>query len=138
MSIETALKSAIDNNSALASYSLEVYPNIAPQTATDPLIVYQVLSTDLDHDIGLEALTLAESEISLEVYTDTPTDRAGIVDALKDQFHGFRGALGSESLDIRRATLNNFSTFSENDITGSDADIYRASLVINFVYNWSV
>ena len=144
MSIESALQSgltaalAADGN--LSALTVPVYPHIAPQTAALPFCAYAIEAQQLENTVNYSdksELTLSAVDVRIDVYAATVLTRSLIMTAVKDWLHGFRGAMGTESLDIRQARLSNVTTLSEKDITGSDTEIYRGDLSFEIVYNWS-
>ena len=144
MTIESALQSglttalAADGN--LSALTIPVYPHTAPQSAALPFCTYAIEATEVENTINYASkgeLTLTIAQLRIDIWADTVANRALIMTAIKDWLHGFRGALGSENLDIRQARLSNVTTLSEKDITGSDDEIYRGDLSFEIVYNWS-
>lgn len=144
MTIESALQSglttALAADGALSALTVPVYPHMAPQTAVLPFCTYAIEATELENTINYASkaeLTLTIAQLRVDVWASSVLNRALIMTAIKDYLHGFRGALGSESLDIRQARLSNVTTLSEKDITGTDSEIYRGDLSFEIVYNWS-
>jgi len=139
MSIESALSTQLRDDATLSGLSVSVYPNLAPQNAGYPFIVYAITNNETENYIdGVQAnLTLTEVTFDLSVYSDSVSERAQIITRIKNTLHGFSGALGTEALNIKTSILRSVSTFSESDLTGTDEQIYRASLSLTFFYNWS-
>lgn len=141
MSIESALQSHLSTefaaDSNLSALSIEVYPHNAPQTADLPFVTYAMFGSDLEKYINTSAGELTQVTFDLNVWAGSVTNRALILQSIKDIIHGMRGDIGTENLDIRLSFISNVSTFSENDITGTDEEIYRASVIIELTYNWS-
>lgn len=139
MSIESALKTHLENDATLSGLGVVVYPHVAPQQAVYPFITYSILSAESSRALNKAAgqVTLTETTIELQVFSDSVSERSTAMTRIRNILHGFRGALGTENLDIRETTLQNVSTFSEADITGTDEQIYRANLVFSFFYNWT-
>lgn len=144
MTIESALQSglasalAADGN--LAALTIPVYPHVAPQSAALPFCTYAVESVEIENTINYSdkaELTLTIAQMRVDIWAGSVSERALIMASIKDWFHGFRGALGTEQLDIRQARLSNVTTLSEKDITGTDEEIYRGDLSFEIVYNWS-
>lgn len=143
MTIESAIQSELSTGFAadanLAGLSVEIYPHTAPQAADYPFVNYQILDADIEGTInGAQSdLTLTQVGIELEVWAETVSARALIMKSIKDIMHGKRGAIGTEALNIRSCFIDSASTFSERDISGSDEEIYRGSIVLTIFYNWS-
>lgn len=139
MSIESALTTHLKTDATLSGLSVGVYPHVAPQNATYPFIVYSIANSDTEKYLnkGPADLTLTEVTINLDIHSESVSQREAITTRIKNTLHGFTGNLGTESLDIKESYLQSFSTFAESDLTGTDEQIYRASLSLTFFYNWS-
>lgn len=139
MGIETAIKTALENDATLSSLAVTVWPHVAAKSAAYPFIVYSANGSDIENYInGVQAnLTLTRININLDIYTDSVQQREQITTQIKNLLHGFSGDLGTENLNIRNSILQSVSTFSESDLTGTDEQIYRSSLSFDFHYNWS-
>jgi hypothetical protein len=137
--IATGLKSAFIADGTLSGFSVPVYAHIAPQTAAYPFVIYSILSSETENHLNPVGanLTLTSVDIDLSIYSSSVSQRALIMTSIKNKLHGFRGALGTENLDIRSSTMSTVSTFTESDLTGSDVQIYRSSFTFNLFYNWS-
>jgi len=136
MSIESALATHLRTDAILSGLSVGVYPNVAPQSASYPLGVYQVISGSPEFHLG-GASTLSEFTIDISVYSTTISEREQIATRIKNLLHGYRGALGTEALDVRNILLQSVQTFSESDLDGTDEQIYRSNLSFIFHFNWS-
>lgn len=145
MSIESALYSyltthlAADTNLAAVG-TVTVYPERAPQSASYPFILYSMLSSDTENNLNHQAtseLTLTSALFDLSIYAQSISDRALILKSVKDALHGHAGDIGTESLNIRHSVIETINTFSEQDLTGADLQIYRASITLNLTFNWS-
>ena len=141
MTIESALLSHLNTefaaDSNLSGITIAVHPHIVPQGSALPYIVYSIISTVIDDNLSDAARTLTESYFDLSVFSESVSERALIITSIKDILHGFSGALGSESLNIRKIVVSNVSTFGEADLTGTDRQIYRASVSVIITSNWS-
>jgi hypothetical protein len=143
MTIESALQTHLSTEFAadanLAAFTVQVYPHVAPQTAVLPFVTYETQTTAPEYFLNSNQTDLTYTDITVElsVWCDTVARRALILTSIKDIMHGLRGAMGTENLDIRRATIENVSTFSESELTGTDNEIYRATVALRLIYNWS-
>jgi len=138
--LQTGLTTALAADGTLSALTVPVYPHFGPQSAALPFCTYAVEATDIENNLNYSSktdLTLSAATVRLHVWAGTVASRALIMTAIKVWLHGFRGALGTEQLDIRQARLSNVTTLSEKDITGTDEEIYRADLSFEIVYNWS-
>ena len=135
MSIESALKTHLQTQ-----LSVSVHPHVAPQGAAYPYIVYAIQDLDIEHYLNNNSSnTLTEITFDLGLYTETVASRASVLTNIKSNtvLHGFSGDMGTENLNIRSSRIDSVSTFSEADLTGSDEQIYRASLTVTLFFNWS-
>ena len=139
MGIESAIVTELENDATLSGLSVSVYPHVGSESATYPFIVYSITGSKTENYLNKTPsdLTLTEVNIDLSVFTDSVSERAQIITRIKNLLHGFTGDLGTENLNIRNSILQSVSTFSEADLTGTDEQIYRASLSLIFFYNWS-
>ena len=143
MTIESAINTGLTAHfvadSNLSALTVPVYPHVAPQGSVYPFVIYTIINSSVDKalDPASAQLTLTSIDIELGVYADSVSTRSLLMTSIKSKLHGFRGALGTENLDIRESFLQSLSTFSEADLTGSDEQIYRASMSFNIFYNWS-
>ena len=143
MSIESAitthLKTQFGLDSNLSGITVNVYPHIAPQNANYPFVVYSMLTSDTANFMSTPQadLKLTEQSFDLSIYSESVSTRALINRSMMDILHGYTGNIGTENLKIRSCFNTSISTFSETDLTGSDDQIFRSSLVFNFFYNWS-
>ena len=139
MGIESAITTHLNSDATLSGLSVGVYPHVAPADASYPFIVYSVTSSETEHYINKDqnpSPTLTNALVDLSIYSESVSERAQIMSRLKTMLHDFRGALGTESLDIRSAALQTVATFSESDLTGTDEQIFRSQMPFNFTYNW--
>lgn len=139
MSLESALTTELQADATLSGLSVQVYPHIAPQAAEYPFVTYAIQSSQTERSLnkGPSGSTLTEAFVDLQVFSESVSERGQIMTRIKNLLHGFRGDLGTENLNIRETTLQSVSTFSEADLTGTDEQIYRASLILSFFYHWS-
>ena len=142
MTIESALltgvRDALAADVTLSALTVPVFAHVAPQGTSYPFVTYSVSVASVEQYTNTAAvsLTLTTADAELLICADSAAARALISTSLKKSLHGFRGNLGTESLDIRNATFKALSTFSESELTGTDAQIYRASISFSLTYNW--
>ena len=143
MTIESAIQTHLTTEFAadanLAAFTVQVYPHVAPQTAALPFVTYEIQTVDAEYFLNAAQSDLDYTVITIDlsVWSDTVARRALILTSIKDIMHGVTGAIGTELLDIRQCVIENISTFSESELTGTDDEIYRASVVLRLIYNWS-
>ena len=137
--IATGLKAHFIADGDLSGITIPVYPHVAPQNTAYPFVIYSILSSSTEtllNTVGA-SLSLTDVDIDLSIHSESVSQRALIMTSLKSKLHGFRGALGTDNLDIRNAAMTSLSTFNEADLTGSDEQIFRASFTFKLFYNWS-
>lgn len=138
--IQSGLKAGFDADANLSALTVTVYPHTAPQAAALPFVTYSIFGSDTEKYINTTdqtTLQLTQVSLNVDVWAGTVENRALILTSIKDIIHGMRGAFGTENMNIRQSYIATLSTFSENDITGTDEEIYRASVGIDITYNWS-
>lgn len=143
MTIESAVQSHLTTelgaDANLSALSVQVYPHVAPQSSTLPFVTYEIQSTDPEYFLNASQsdLDFTIQTLELQIWANTMANRALIMASIKDIMHGVTGAIGIENLDIRQCVIDNVSTFSESEVNGTDEEIYRASLDLRLMYNWS-
>lgn len=128
MTIETALFSYLSGRTEITDIvSTRIYATVAPSSTTYPYITFQILSNQPEHHMGgSSAITLVR--VQLDAWATLVSQQQSISEALRDKLDGFRGAMGSESLQIRMCFLDNRNTFEEPDKKGENLPVHRASL----------
>ena len=135
--IAQGLPALLTADANLSAYTIKLYPHVAPQTASYPFITYASIATVPDVFMNPSAQTdqkFTESNIELTVWAETKQSQDLITHSLRTILHGRTGAFGN--LNLSRCLVTDISTFSESDISGSDENIYRASVICNFSYFW--
>ena len=135
MSIESAFKTHTEADATLSGLSVSVYPHVAPQSASYPFITYEIQGSETERYLNASG-TLTELTLSAQVFSDSVSQRAAIMKRMKDIYHGFSGDMGTENLNIRECSVRNIFSFSEQDLTATDEQIYRASLDLVFFFKW--
>ena len=127
MSIETAFYSYVTSKASITSLvSTRIYPLLAPDTPTYPLIVYTVFAEGHDHDMG-GATGLADLTMQIDVWAKNIITRRTITEALRNELDGFQGDMGVELLNIRKCFLEDRTHFFEKDNEGGGT-FYRTSM----------
>jgi hypothetical protein len=92
--IDESVVSLLLSSSSLAGLvSTRVYPEVAPQRATMPFLVYEVNSEPVAHHLTGKGRT-REARVTIDVVASTSASRrtiSDIVAALVDDFRGFIG-----------------------------------------------
>lgn len=128
---------ASDGN--LSAYTIKVYPHIAPESAVYPFVTYSTISTAPDRYLNPSAQTaqnFTPATVELQVWADDKQAQDLIAHSLRTILHGRTGVIGTDNVRLSRCIIGDIATFSEREITGSDEDIYRASVICNFSYYW--
>lgn len=114
MAIESALYSYLTGKSAITDLvGTRIWPIMAPQEDTYPMITYQLIS-DVPHHHMTGESGLWMCRIQLNVYDERTTGGTGnvyksvksISEALRNVLSGYRGTWGSTA--IRRCTVESF------------------------------
>lgn len=128
MTIETALFSYLTGKSEITSIvSTRVYATVAPSSPTYPYITFQMVSNNPEHHMsGNSPITIVR--IQLDAWARTVATQQAISEAVRNALDGYRGQMGAEALDVRRAFLDNRNTFEEPDKHGKNLPVHRASL----------
>lgn len=94
MTIEQAIYEALTENAGVtALVGTRVYPVIAPQAATLPLIVYTLISGQQEESHS-GASGLARPRYQFDCYAETITAAFALGEAVRLAIHGFAGTLG--------------------------------------------
>ena len=136
MTIEASLNTLMDTVlTAIGQTSINLYPGTAPVSANYPFITYELITDRRDRFANYSAnsdMTLQQCRIELQLWTTTASDRATIEADLRDELHGYRGTSGDHAW--RSCFIDGISHFSENDLTGTDDQIYRAVIPLDITY----
>ena len=128
MTIESALYSHLSNKASItALVSTRIYPQVAPDTASYPFIVYSVISEGHEHSMS-GASGLASVTMQIDAWASTVASRVALSEAIRNALDGFRGDMGTENLSIRSCFLESRSNFFEPKTDGKETPDHRASL----------
>ena len=136
MTIEQSFVTIVKEKLVDAGYTAaKVYPGTAPQSADYPFLTYQLIADRRDRFANFtdpSDMELTTARIDLQVFSTTASERADIIDNLRDVLHGYRG--NPSNADMRSCFIDSISHFSENDLTGTDEQIYRAVIPFDISY----
>lgn len=105
--IEQGLYTYLTAQAALTTHvSTRIHPNVAPQGADKPFIVYGKSTGAPTYDMTGET-GLASARFQFAIVADQYSSVKTIADALRKELSGYRGAMGSE--DVRRVSLESES-----------------------------
>lgn len=139
MSLESALYSYLTGKSAITSLTGagNLYAGAAPEGAGARRLVFNRISQRrFDH---LKAAGgLVRSRVQIDNYGTTPDDAIALGEAVRGVLHGFIGAMGSEALDVRWVTIDDWRNSYEPPHDGSSVGVHRASQDYIFVHCESV
>lgn len=102
-----------------------VYSNAAPESATFPLIVFEVDSAAHEHHAG-GAAGLVSASVDIECYEEGATLVSTLADAVRNSLQGFNGDLGA--LRVTGVFLDNEFDEVIQRPTGHPTTIYRTTL----------
>lgn len=109
--------------------SSRIYPDVLPQNATFPAVVYVEFATDHEHQLS-GAAGLYHQRMFLDCYASTRTAANSLAEAIRAVLHGYWGAAGSET--IRSAQLEGRVKDVVRPLDGSDLRQYRTRLSWRF------
>ena len=136
MTIEAAITTLLESTLSTAGYTTaKVYPHVAPQSAVYPFVTYDLISDARDKFANYSTngdMEFTNARIELQIWSATASQRASIEGDLRDELHGYRGNPGGA--DVRSCFVDSMSHFSENDLTGTDEQIYRAVMPLDLTY----
>ncbi len=102
---ETAIrKLVIDDAGISALISSRVYPDVAPEKSAFPFVVYERISTDVQHDMG-GAGNLKYVRVGMTIYSYSPDERNTIAEAIEALLDGNRDTVTISASSIRFQTL---------------------------------
>lgn len=129
MSLESALYSYLGGISAVSALvGARIYPSQAPQGAALPYVAHARVSTRrFPHIGGPSGMVRARQQ--LDVYAATLDAAQSVVDALRDNLDGLRGAqMGDEALDVVSVDLDDERVTFSRPQDGGDPGVFRVSL----------
>lgn len=128
MSIQRALYSYLTGVSAVSALvGTRIYTHVAPEGAALPRVTVQKVSeTHPDHLLG--ASGLVHTRVQVDCWDDDADGVIALGDAIRTAVHGFRGAMGDESLAIRRSTVDTRRDSYEAPHDGSMVGVHRVTL----------
>lgn len=136
MSLESGFVTLVESTLTDAGYTTTlVYPHTAPQTASYPFVTYDLITDNRDKFANYSTpsdMDLQIARLELQVWAQTASGRSDIVDALRNVLHGYTGT--TAGVAVRSCFIDSISHFGENDLTGTDAQIYRAVLPFDIAY----
>lgn len=100
MSLKTALYSYLTGFAALnALISTRCYPGVAPEAATRPYMVYNIVSSN--HARHMTAASeFTSRNVQIDIYADSALTVESVFDALRDALESKTGTIGTENLSI--------------------------------------
>lgn len=138
MTIESAFYNYLSTKASVtAEVGSRIFPQIAPESALYPFLVYSVILDTPEHDMtGAVGLTFVNMQI--DVWCETIAERVTIAEVLRNALDGFTGDMGTENLNIRSCFLSNRSNSQEPDSEGRATPIFRTSMDFNIWHVESV
>ncbi len=128
MTIESALFNYLSNESGMTTLvSTRIYASSPPSAPVYPFVTFQVLNNQPEHYMA-GAVGLTEVLMQVDAWAFLVSEQQAISEALRNLLDGFRGAMGSELLAVRKCFLETRTTFQEPDKQGKNLPVHRASL----------
>ena len=128
MTIETALYSHLSTQVGItAIVGTRIYATVPPSSPTFPFITFQVFSDVPEHHMD-GAVGLTRVLMNIEVWAFVVAEQQAISEALRNELDGFRGAMGTEVLQVRNCFMENRNSFQEPDKQGKNLPVHRSSL----------
>lgn len=125
MTIDSAFYSHLSTHATLtAVVSTRIYPDVAPQGETFPYVVFSSVAEEHERHAGGGA-GLARVNMQIDVYAESTLERRTVVDILRERLHGFRGAMGAESLAVRSCAFDGPIMSYEPPSDGEEFGIFR-------------
>jgi hypothetical protein len=127
LSIEAALRALmIANTDVLAIVSTRIYPNLAPQNATFPLIIFQRIASVHDSYM-LSASGFVSVNIQVDAYAETYSESKELADAIRVALHGYGGNAysGAKVLNLQSCILESERDGFDNPDGGKESGVYR-------------
>lgn len=125
MSLNSAFYTrSIADADILATVSTRVYPDLAPESAAMPYMVYTVISTSHEHVLSGGA-GMAHARVQVDCYASTRIAVLALAEHVRDAWQGYRGT--ADSVVIRSVVLPGDTQMIEWPIDGSEDARYRVT-----------
>lgn len=115
--------------------STRIYPDVLPQNATFPAVVYSEFGSDHNDQLS-GAAGLYHPRVFIDCYAATRSAANTLAEAIRGVLHGYWGAAGSET--IRAAQLEGRVKDIVRPQDGSDLRQYRTRLSWRFAVTESI
>lgn len=121
MTLEEGLRTYTLAGSAVAALvGTRMYPRMLPQTPTLPALVYQRIDTRRLHDLaGPDGLPRPRMQVTC--WAPLPLSASGLAAAVRQRLDGYRGAMGTVSVE-------SCLLVGERDVTDTEAGRYGVAL----------
>jgi hypothetical protein len=131
MSLKTALYSYLSTTSAItALVSTRIYPDMAPEGAALPYIVYSFVAGNHERHMGA-ACDFASRLVQFDVYGATAVSVEAVFQVLSDALEAKRGTIGSENLVVLSSGIESERDDYISPADGSQKPKHRRSIDIN-------
>lgn len=140
MSVETALVDKLSGTAGVTAQigsgdSIRLYPDLAPAGTARPYATYIVVSESPSrHFAGITNSQVYFSRVQIDVWASTGLSRRTTADAIRAALDGFSGAMGDESLDVRRVAVVDLANSFERPESDDEIPIYRCRLEVEIDY----
>lgn len=142
MSVESALHNYLGGvvgvtNLLGSGTAFRLYPDLAPAGPTRPYATMFVVSTTRDRRVTGPG-GIARANVQVDAWAETSLSRATVAEALRVALDGFRGAMGSELLDVRAVIVDGPFNSMERPEDASEEPIYRARMSVQVIHAESI
>lgn len=117
--------------------STRLYPSVAPESAAKPYAVFSEVTSDHKHHLTASA-GLVIRRIQIDLYGTTALGLDALKEAFRAELDGFRGVMGTDSLDVRHVMLSNEIDGFNNPIDGDQTGIHTTILEYEICHSESV
>jgi hypothetical protein len=119
---EKALYSILTNDSDVAAHvSTRVYPNVAPQSASYPYIVYERVSTEPLNAIP-GSLNESRTTFQLSIESDSYSECKDVADDVRDALDGYSGT--AATVVVHRIYLDGESDVYDEPESGDETGVH--------------
>lgn len=101
MSLKTAFRDHLLGDATITGYvGTRIFPFIAPPETALPYIIYSRIQAD--HDITFTGSSgMTDQLLEVDSYASDALTTESMADAVRERCHGFRGSMGTPTLDVR-------------------------------------
>ena len=117
--------------------STRLYPSVAPESAAKPYVIFSDVTSDHKHHLTAAA-GIVIKRVQFTIYATSALIADAIKEAFRAELDGFRGVMGTDSLDVRHVMLSNEIDGFNNPIDGDQTGIHTTILEYEICHSESV